>query len=56
MEWIALNTPADSVLTGGCARRLPQDGFDVAVSSSSGAGEELGEELGGLRSSSNAVN
>lgn len=48
MQKTALITAAGSGLGAACARRLAQDGFRVAVMSSSGRGEKLGVELGGI--------
>jgi len=48
MERVALITAAGSGLGAACARELANAGFRVAVSSSSGKGEQLGRELGGL--------
>jgi len=48
MHKVALITAAGSGLGAGCARKLAADGFKVAVMSSSGRGEELGKELGGI--------
>lgn len=45
---VALITAAGSGLGAGCARKLAEDGFTVAVMSASGKGEALGKELGGL--------
>lgn len=47
-EKIALITAAGSGLGAGIARELATQGFRVAVSSSSGKGEALGKQLGGL--------
>lgn len=45
---VALLTAAGSGMGAAAARQLAADGFDVAVMSSSGKGEELGNSLGGL--------
>lgn len=45
---VAIVTAAGSGLGAGIARQLAKDGWKVAVSSSSGKGEKLGIELGGL--------
>jgi NAD(P)-dependent dehydrogenase (short-subunit alcohol dehydrogenase family) len=45
---VAIITAGGSGMGAGAARRLAQDGFDVAVLSSSGKGEALAEELGGI--------
>lgn len=45
---VALITAAGSGLGAGCARKLAEQGFKVAVMSSSGRGEKLGVELGGI--------
>jgi NAD(P)-dependent dehydrogenase (short-subunit alcohol dehydrogenase family) len=45
---VALITAAGSGLGAACARELAAAGYQVAVSSSSGKGEQLGKELGGL--------
>jgi NAD(P)-dependent dehydrogenase (short-subunit alcohol dehydrogenase family) len=48
------NTPVAIVIGGGSgigedsARKLVESGYDIAVMSSSGKGEALGQELGGL--------
>jgi NAD(P)-dependent dehydrogenase (short-subunit alcohol dehydrogenase family) len=44
----ALIIGGGSGMGAACARRLAADGFQVAVMSSSGKGEALGRELGGL--------
>lgn len=48
MSKVALVTAAGSGLGAACARELAAAGYQVAVSSSSGKGEQLGRELGGL--------
>jgi len=45
---IAIVTAAGSGLGAGIARQLAKDGWKIAVSSSSGKGEALGKQLGGL--------
>ncbi|TCR65477.1 NAD(P)-dependent dehydrogenase (short-subunit alcohol dehydrogenase family) [Bosea sp. BK604] len=45
---VAIITAAGSGMGAAAARRLAQDGFKVAILSSSGKGEALAEELGGL--------
>jgi NAD(P)-dependent dehydrogenase (short-subunit alcohol dehydrogenase family) len=45
---IALVTAAGSGMGAACARRLAQDGWQVAILSSSGKGEALARELGGV--------
>jgi len=47
-ESVALITAGGSGMGAAAARRLAADGFKVAVLSSSGKGEALAEELGGL--------
>src|SRR3954468_16131958 len=47
-EKVALVTAGGSGMGAGAARRLAADGFKVAILSSSGKGEALAEELGGL--------
>ncbi|KUF12130.1 SDR family oxidoreductase [Pseudoponticoccus marisrubri] len=47
-EKVALVTAGGSGMGAGAARRLAADGFRVGVLSSSGKGEALAEELGGL--------
>jgi len=47
-EKIAVVTAGGSGMGADAARRLAQDGFRVAILSSSGKGEELANELGGL--------
>ncbi len=45
---VALVTAAGSGMGAAAARRLKEDGFDIAILSSSGRGAALAEELGGL--------
>jgi NAD(P)-dependent dehydrogenase (short-subunit alcohol dehydrogenase family) len=45
---VALVTAGGSGMGAGAARRLAADGFQVAILSSSGKGETLAQELGGL--------
>lgn len=45
---VALITAGGSGMGAAAARRLAADGFSVAILSSSGKGEALGQELGGL--------
>jgi NAD(P)-dependent dehydrogenase (short-subunit alcohol dehydrogenase family) len=45
---VAVITAGGSGMGAGAARRLAADGFRVAVLSSSGKGEALGKELGGI--------
>ncbi|ODT53950.1 MAG: 3-oxoacyl-ACP reductase [Methylobacterium sp. SCN 67-24] len=47
-EKIAIVTAGGSGMGAAAARRLAQDGFRVAILSSSGKGEKLAAELGGL--------
>ncbi len=47
-EKVAMVVGGGSGMGATCARRLAQDGFRVAVMSSSGKGEALGTELGGI--------
>ncbi len=47
-EKVALVVAGGSGIGAGAARRLSEDGYRVAVMSSSGKGEALGEELGGI--------
>ena len=47
-EKVAIVTAGGSGMGAGAARRLAADGFQVAILSSSGKGEALAEELGGL--------
>lgn len=49
VEKIAIITAGGSGMGAAAARRLAADGFKVAVLSSSGKGEALAQELGGLR-------
>ena len=48
MTKVALITAGGSGMGADCARRLAADGFSVGILSSSGKGEALAEELGGL--------
>jgi NAD(P)-dependent dehydrogenase (short-subunit alcohol dehydrogenase family) len=45
---VAIVTAGGSGMGADAARRLAQDGYDVAILSSSGKGEALAEELGGI--------
>ena len=45
---VAIITAAGSGMGAGAARKLAEDGFDVAILSSSGKGEALANELGGV--------
>ncbi|MGA0570479.1 SDR family oxidoreductase [Variovorax sp. VNK109] len=45
---VAIITAGGSGMGAACARRLAADGFDIAILSSSGKGEALARELGGL--------
>ena len=45
---IAVVTAGGSGMGAAAARRLARDGFKVAILSSSGKGEALAEELGGI--------
>ncbi|MFC3162265.1 SDR family oxidoreductase [Ciceribacter thiooxidans] len=45
---VAIVTAGGSGMGAECARRLAADGFNVAILSSSGKGEALAEELGGI--------
>ena len=45
---VAVVTAGGSGMGAGAARKLAQDGFHVAILSSSGKGEALAQELGGL--------
>lgn len=47
-EKVAIVTAAGSGLGAGAARRLAADGYQVAILSSSGKGEALAKELGGI--------
>lgn len=47
-EKVALVVGGGSGIGAGAARRLAEDGYRVAVMSSSGKGEALGNELGGI--------
>lgn len=47
-EKVAVITAGGSGMGAGAARRLAADGFKVAILSSSGKGEQLAEELGGI--------
>ena len=47
-EKVAIITAGGSGMGAGSARRLASDGYKVAILSSSGKGEALAEELGGL--------
>ena len=47
-EKVAIITAGGSGMGAACARRLAADGFRVAVLSSSGKGEALAQELGGI--------
>ena len=47
-EKVAIITAGGSGMGAGAARRLAADGFNVAILSSSGKGEALAKELGGL--------
>jgi NAD(P)-dependent dehydrogenase (short-subunit alcohol dehydrogenase family) len=47
-EKVAIITAGGSGMGAAAARRLAQDGFGVAILSSSGKGEALAEELGGI--------
>ena len=47
-EKVAVVTAGGSGMGAGAARRLAADGFKVAVLSSSGKGEALAQELGGI--------
>lgn len=48
MDKVAIITAGGSGMGAGVARRLAQDGFKVAILSSSGKGEALAAELGGI--------
>jgi len=45
---VAIITAGGSGMGAGAARRLARDGFDIAVLSSSGKGQALAEEFGGI--------
>ncbi len=45
---VAVITAAGSGMGAGAARQLAKDGFNIAILSSSGKGEALAEELGGI--------
>ena len=45
---VAIITAGGSGMGAGAARKLAADGFKVAILSSSGKGEALAQELGGL--------
>lgn len=47
-EKVAIVTAGGSGMGAGAARRLAQDGFNLAILSSSGKGEALAQELGGI--------
>lgn len=47
-EKVAIITAAGSGMGAAAARRLAQDGFQVAILSSSGKGEAIARELGGI--------
>jgi NAD(P)-dependent dehydrogenase (short-subunit alcohol dehydrogenase family) len=47
-EKVAIITAGGSGMGAAAARRLAQDGFRIAILSSSGKGEALAEELGGI--------
>ena len=47
-EKVAIITAGGSGMGAGAARKLAEDGFRVAILSSSGKGEALANELGGL--------
>ncbi len=47
-EKVAIITAGGSGMGAGAARRLAADGFQVAILSSSGKGEQLAAELGGI--------
>ena len=45
---VAIITAGGSGMGAGAARKLKEDGFDVGILSSSGKGEALAHELGGV--------
>src|SRR5205823_2549097 len=45
---VAIVTAGGSGMGAAAARRLAADGFDIAILSSSGKGEQLAQELGGI--------
>jgi NAD(P)-dependent dehydrogenase (short-subunit alcohol dehydrogenase family) len=47
-EKVAVVTAGGSGMGAGAARKLAEDGFKLAILSSSGKGEALGKELGGI--------
>ena len=47
-EKVAIVTAGGSGMGAECARRLAADGYKVAILSSSGKGEALAQELGGI--------
>src|SRR6185312_15654374 len=47
-EKVAIVTAGGSGMGAAAARKLAQDGFEIAILSSSGKGEALAAELGGL--------
>nr|WP_139333020.1 SDR family oxidoreductase [Insolitispirillum peregrinum] len=47
-EKVAIITAGGSGMGAACARKLAQDGYRVAILSSSGKGEQLAQELGGI--------
>jgi NAD(P)-dependent dehydrogenase (short-subunit alcohol dehydrogenase family) len=48
MDKVAIITAGGSGMGAGAARRLAADGYRVAILSSSGKGEALAKELGGI--------
>lgn len=48
MQKVAVITAGGSGMGAAAARRLAVDGFGVAILSSSGRGEALGQQLGGV--------
>ena len=48
LQKVAIVTAAGSGMGAGAARKLAAEGFNVAIISSSGKGEALAEELGGI--------